>query len=307
MQKAWPHMSVAELPLQPAADPRGVAPHGRRLQPWRAWLPFALAVAATGPVCFDPISESDIGFHVAIGRLVRQGLFPRTNSLSWIAHDQPWGSTSWLYDWLCAIADARLGPAGLQLLTFGFLTLALLLVSLLCARAGPRLGRWLVVPLALALVPRITLRPHVASWAVIAATLHLCLATSGRSRLRFACLPILALGANLHAGAAFAAGIAGLFFLEELVRTRRPLAVAGMAGCRAAMLATPNGLYGLGFLVAHLSVTSVVPIREFARPSWPADAPFFCAAALSLLFLARAPRRTPALLARIRSVPAAPR
>jgi len=261
----------------------------------RSWqLPFALALCLTGPICFDAITESDAGFHVAMGRLIRQGTIPTTNALSWIARDHPWRPTSWLYDWLCAVADAGLGPLGLQLMTFAFLALTLLFMSLLCKRAGPQLGAWLVIPIALALVPRITLRPHVPTWAVIAATLYLCHAAP---RLRFFCLPIIALGANLHAGAAFAAGIAGLFFLQEFFRGRRGLALLGMAGCLAATLATPNGLYGVTYLFAHLTVSSVMPVREFAHASWPGSAAFFVAAALSLLLLSRRPSKEPALLA----------
>jgi len=112
-------------------------------------VPFACALLLAGPFCFAPVSDSDSGWHVAVGRLILHAGIPRTNALSWKWGDHPWYPTSWLYDVLCAALGTALG---LQLLTFALLSLALLALAFACESA------WIVPAVALLLVPRLVPR-----------------------------------------------------------------------------------------------------------------------------------------------------
>ena len=72
-------------------------------------------------------------------------------------------------------------------------------------------------------------RPHVASWALLAAVLAL---APRDTRWRGLCVALVAVGGNLHAGAVFAAFVLALHALEAFWRTRRraELAIAACAG-----------------------------------------------------------------------------
>ena len=257
---------------------------------------LALAVAIFAIASFDAVVETDAGFHVAIGRLVLHSGIPRTNALSWIARDQPWYPNAWLFDAAAAALHDRLGPLGLQLLTFALGLCALLLTNLLLRFYDPA-GPLLLPAIALLLEGRLRPRPHVASWVCIAAVLLLCL--TGRRRLRWACLPLLILFGNLHAGAAFAAGIAGLFFLEAAWKERSWRELSGAALAGLALLVNPGGLYNLWYFAAHLGVQEVVPLREFGLPRWPGSALFVLAAAGCLVPCWRRRREQPALSAAV--------
>ena len=229
-------------------------------------LPVAVAVASALalPVAFRPIFDGDAGWHLAVGRLIAQGRFPRTNALAWTAADEPWYPTSWLFDRVAFQLDAALGPLGLQLLVAALVLVALIGWAFALRSADPELGVWLLPAGALLLVPRITHRPHVATWGALAIVTALGLAGRGGSaRHRWAMAPVIALFGNLHAGAGFAAGVAGFFCLEELVRTRRKQEILAAAACGLALLANPGAIFNVGYLFDHLRVQSVVSLVEF--------------------------------------------
>jgi hypothetical protein len=248
-------------------------------------LPLACALLLAGPFCFAALGDSDSGWHVAVGRLVLQGAFPRTNALSWKWGDHPWYPTSWLFDVLCALFSS---PAGLQLITFAFLALTLLALCFACETP------WIVPAIALLLAPRLVPRPHVASWAVLGGILAL----SPRGTLaRALCIPLVALGGNLHAGAAFAAFVLVLECVEAFWRTRRPaeLLLAALAGL--SLLANPGMLFDARYLLHHLlEVNDVVQLREFEPPSFLLRPAFFLLLPASLLVAVHRRRERPALL-----------
>ncbi len=291
-------------------------------------LPLALATLLFA-LRLHPEGEADLGWHLAQGRLLAAGHWITSNALSWTAPGQPWTDNSWLFD-LLAYGSARLfgAPLGPQLLTGIFFALALAGLGLALLEASPR-GAWLLPALALALLSKATPRAHVASWAALAWTLGLALradaldragedAAPGRDdlhpnhspeskisasrgdRLRLAALLPIWLDAQLHAGAAFSAGLLGLFALAAATRQRsaagalRALAPALLAA--AALLAGPAGPAQLAYLVRNWSVREIVLINE-AMP-WRLAAepllPGLAAPALSGLLLSlRADRRRP--------------
>jgi hypothetical protein len=247
----------------------------------RVALAAALGFALVGPVLFRPIWESDAGWHLAVGRLAIEQGIPRTNALSWTAPDNPWYATSWLFDVLAASLEARLGELGLQLLCAALLLIALALWALSLRQIDPQLGPLLLPAGAALLIGRVTHRPHLATWAALAAVLLLCLRGRGRSTAhRWACAAVIALAGNLHAGAGFAAGVAGLFCIEELWRTRRAEEALAAAACGLALLANPGALYNVRYLLENLRVHEVISLVE-NLPASPRDQPLFFALALA--------------------------
>jgi hypothetical protein len=248
-------------------------------------LPLACALLVAGPFCFAAVSDSDAGWHVAVGRLILHGRFPHANSLSWKWGDHPWYPTSWLYD----VVAGALGTAfGLQLLTF--VLFAATAAGLAFACETP----WVVPAMALLLVPRLVPRPHVATWALMAAVLALAPRTT---RARAICVGLVALGGNLHAGAAFAAFILALECIEAYARTRRPVELWLALGAGAALLANPGVLFNARYLVEHLiRVNDVVQLHEFEPPSFLMRPAFFVLLPVALLLAVHRRRERPALL-----------
>jgi len=273
------------------------APTSRRTVTLAATL---LASALSAPFCFRPIGQSDAGFHLALGRLfAREGLTFH-NAIGWTAPDFPWYPASYVYDLISYGLVHALGPFGFQLWTALLLVGTIALVAFACGELDAW-GAWFAVPAALLVAPRATERPHMVSWLVIAGVLALCIAAKTRgwgARARWACLPVIAVGSNFHAGAVFGTGILGLFCLEALVqeKPRRWREVAIAAGGGLAVLANPGGLFTLMYSVDHLSVQNVVVLAEFLPPTWRDYKVFFVLLPLTLLALLPHARRWPALL-----------
>lgn len=251
---------------------------------------YAIALAGSAallaPSCFDAIVEPDAGFHIAIGRLILRSGIPHTNALSWIARDEPWFPNAWLFDAACAALTNALGPLGLQIFVFALGVATVALVGLLLGE-----GVWLLPAVALLLEPRLQPRPHAVTWVTLAAVLLLC-----RRGRRWAAVPLIVLGANFHAGAAFAAFVAGIYFLDAWLRTRDARELAGAAASGLALLANPGGLYDARYLWAHLSVQQVIPLSEFGPPRWPVSAFFLLAVPVALYMGVRLVRKERALL-----------
>jgi hypothetical protein len=255
-------------------------------------LPVACALLFAGPYCFRLVGDSDTGWHVAVGRLVLQGSIPRTNALSWAFGSTPWYATSWLYD--AAMAElARIFPQalGAQLLTFALLAAVAIALAWACARED---GAWVVPAIVLLLLPRLVPRPHVASWAVLAAVLAL---APRSTRARAWCIVLVAIGGNLHAGAVFAAFVLGLESLEAFWRTRQRAELLIAAGAPLALLANPGLFFDARYLLEHLlRVNDVVQLREFVPPSLVREGAFFILLPVTLLLAVQRRRERPAQL-----------
>lgn len=232
------------------------------------WLASSLVIAAF--LCARPISDSDTGWHLALGRLIAHGDFPSTNTLAWTQTNHGFYPTSWLFDWLCYVLTLPFGMAGVQVLIFFFTAVALAGVAFLCHREGH--ARWLVVPLVFLLENRMVPRPHLASWAVLALCVALCLTVEGRSSWRRAwCLPLIAFGSNFHAGAVFSSTALGIFCVAEVLRERTPrvllregvIAIGGVL----ALMVNPGGSYNFFYAIRHLSMYGTLQLTEFEAPS----------------------------------------
>jgi hypothetical protein len=231
-------------------------------------VPFLAGLVLAGPFCFTPIDETDIGWHLALGRHIASAGIPRHNALAWTAPDYPWYATSWAFDWICYRLDAALGVLGLQLLTFALLALTLACVTVASRRADPEHGAWLSAVVALLLIPRITPRPHLVSWVVLAACVALGTAGRGGSwRMRAACIPLIAFGSNFHAGAIFSAFALASFCAEAALLERRVVSEVLIAiGGFLALMANPGGPFNIFYAAEHLRVYELLKLSEFQTP-----------------------------------------
>lgn len=244
----------------------------------RRLLPLGIALFVAGPFAFVPVFETDAGWHLALGRLITSSGIPFRNALSWTEPDTRWYATSWLFDWLAFRATNAAGVLGLQLVTFFFFALTLFFLYLTVRQARSSRGEWMVLVVALLLVPRLTPRPHLASWALLAATLALAFWASPNAwRRRAACIPLVALGSNFHSGAVFSAALLTLLCLEAALKEGRYFREGFVSlGAWLALLANPGGTFNLLYAFQHLGVYDLVTLSEFRTPS-PWDLPAFYA------------------------------
>jgi hypothetical protein len=288
---------------------RARAREGRQALHLAALTACLLALAAR--FCLLPMGETDTGFHAAFGRLLLAGHFPRTNTLSWTAADHPWYPTAWGFDVLCALVAPH-GPLGFELLAAGLFLAALLVLALACAEAaGDPRALWMALPAFFLLRPQAVVRPHVASWLLLALALWL-----GQRALRrvrapaeapatamgsgagpmLAGLATVALGSNLHPGASFAAFALGCFAFEGALRARGEQAWPWLAAFAAApllLLCNPGGLANLQDNLDHFHVADRIALVEFQRTTLARNPAFFALAALCLpLSLLRLRRST---------------
>lgn len=257
--------------------------------------PAAFALLFAGPICFLAVADTDTGWHVAVGRLVLRGHLPRTNALSWAYGETPWYATSWLYDAaLAALTDALPQALGAQLLTFALVAMTVVALAATCAREG---SAWVAPASAALLSSRIVPRPQVASWAALAMVLAL---APRSTRARAACIAVVAIAGNLHAGAAFAACILALEALEAYWHSRRPVELLIAAGAAAALLANPGVLFDARYLLHHLfEVNDVVQLQEFEPPFLRAVPAFYLLLPVALVLAVLRRRERPAQLAAV--------
>jgi hypothetical protein len=258
-------------------------------------LAAVVSIAIAAPLCLQPVWDTDAGWHVAVGRLIREGHFPHANALSWTAPGHPWYPTSWLFDLFAAVsADALPGTLGLQLLTLAFMAGFAFVLARACAKEDREWGAWLVPAITILLATRIVPRPHVASWVALALALWLGPAST---RARSLCVIALVIAGNLHSGAAFGSFVLALYCLEAYWRTRRPVELVLAAACGLALIANPGAFFNLRYLDEHLHVGEVVRLTEFDRPTLLQQPVFWALLPISLGLAIRRARERPALLA----------
>jgi hypothetical protein len=254
-----------------------------------AWL---LGAALALPFAFEAIAEPDAGWSLAIGRSLATTGLPRTNLLTWTARDHAWYPTAWLFDLALFRAHALLGPLGLQLLTAALVALMLLGLAVASRELHPR-GPWIVPAVALLFVPRILPRPHLVSWAAEAWVFALCLLAERRGvRWRVACVPLIAVASNFHAGAVFPWIVLAAFCVERAWAERawlREGALAVVGGL--ALFANPGALFNLRDNLAHLQVDTRLPNHEEFLHGWPWRVPAFYVVAIVAIGAAFTQRR----------------
>jgi hypothetical protein len=289
--------------------------------------PTALAVLVAH-LALAPVAETDLFFRLASGaEILRQGGPFHDNRFSFTFPAEPYLDSAWLFD----LGVALLHRAG------GFPALvvakAILLVGvftgawMLARRRGAHglVSALVLAAAALLMAPRMVERPHLFSFAgeiALLAILH----ASRRDPRRLVLVPLLvALWANLHAGAflapvVLAATAAGAWCdrrrggrrdhgradtdarvgvqiaepppVPSLDASPRLLALAAVAAL-GALLLTPVGWGIFRYLAFHIGIYAVHPVDEFRAPDLTSDAPLVLGGAVALAGLLLFPARAP--------------
>lgn len=236
---------------------------------------MSIAVFASS---YTPLN-TDLGWTLGFGRdVVSAGEIPRVNGHSFLEPTHP----MLMHEWASSVAlyrvHAALGALGLIALKW-LLTCAIVFVIWWTIR---RLSTQPIVLLLLSLVLGHLLRPAVLlvraqlfSWLLLA--LVVAAVSTGRRRALWACVPLLALWANLHGAffagvAVLAAGCAALFLEQAAGWTRKQVAPAELAAIPVVGgLATLLNPYGAQ-LLTHTWAHSTDEVRRLNRewlPLWP--------------------------------------
>jgi len=267
---------------------------------WGALVVAVSMAAASAVVGFRSVHAPDLGWHLAQGRENLSGRLVRTNVFSFTYPDYRQHYTSWLSDTTAYAAWRVGGDAALQALEAVTVAATLLFVYLACRAQSGALPSAAVLTLGFfVLEPRVIPRPHLTSFAGIAACSWLieCARARQSARPLLWAIPMSALWSNLHIECIFGVLQIGLFALSELVRPSalarrdavRALAIA--AGCAAALLVNPYGWGLFAYVYENASVPQILSIAELRPAYLPAYRAFFVYVAIAVLLLLSLPRR----------------
>jgi tetratricopeptide (TPR) repeat protein len=249
-------------------------------------------------LCLVPLQETDLFFRLANGQeILRTGHVPGRNLFSFTFPDQPYLDSAWLFD--VAMAGLhRLGgfPAVVVGKTAIVVTTFVAAYLLFRRRGAGRIATALVLAAAaFCMRERLVERPHVVSLLGEVVVLSLLPALQDGRRRAWLLVPVVALWANLHAGAfvgPLLVALAGLGVLLEGIITpslasRRAVFNHVLAAvlCAAALMATPAGSGIFRYLGFHADIFAIHPVDEFRPLAWHSDAPLVIYAAVLALVL----------------------
>lgn len=225
--------------------------------------PLALFVALAGVLAsvalvrgiFDP----DYFWHLATGNLILDtGAIPRTDPFSFTWYGEPWIPDQWLAEVAIAAGVWTIG-AGPMIVIFGIIAAlgpGLVAAAALRTGANPLRVAGAAALVTAALLPQVTIRPQVASFAFTGALLFLLIEARPEHRRRLWLIPPLMLAwANVHGFFVVGLGI-GLVYLVATLVGRTPmrehcsLVTAIAAVGLAATMITPSGPQGLVYALS---------------------------------------------------------
>lgn len=238
-----------------------------RRSTWVLWLG---ALAAIGVLVWRPTDHGDAWMYGATGRWVLDHhTVPTTDPFSWTFLGHPWQSNGWAWGVVVDVAWRLGGFVGTSLLKPLFVVLIGGAVVFGARTFGARVIPAMVgsIVVVLALVPWISERPHMASFALFALTLGLAYRAAADDRIHVGWLAALFAGmvvwVNVHSvaleGAAVIASMLAALGLSSAWRQRsaRPLVAPGAVAVAAvaATLCTPFGatLYSYSASVREVS------------------------------------------------------
>lgn len=221
-------------------------------------LLLRLLVAATiGFFLIRTISESDIWFHMAIGKeILRSGVLPTVDDFSLLSFGRPYHDSQWLFQVITAAGYSFAGFWWLQAIQVVLWCLILRFVYSSCRAWSSVEWSWLFVLItALACEGRFTIRPELVTY--LAAAFFYYMLQQGRysSRADIIMIAIVqVVWSNCHGIYVIGLFLVGSYFIEALiygwqskqykdVRNLGILMCAVLVGC----LVTPFGLNGLKF------------------------------------------------------------
>ena len=230
-------------------------------------------------LCLGPVQETDLFFRMAAGeQLLRSGHPVHRNLFSFTFPDAPYLDPAWLFDAGAALLF-RLGgfPAVVLAKTAVVLALAVFAYRLCRGRGASPVVSAIVLALAfLCLRERLVERPHIFSLLGEVALLAFLPLVGMGDRRGWLLIPLVALWANLHAGAflaplLFGLAAAGTLLDRSGVRTAAHLLFAALLST-AALLVTPIGFGSFRYLAFHVGIFDLHPVDEFRAVTWRSDA-----------------------------------
>jgi len=243
----------------------------RRFDPARL-VPGVLALAGA-LVSLTKIGDYDIWHHLRAGQTILDSrAIPRLEPYAYTALDRPFSAQAWLADvahWLAYLAG---GVAGVQLLNAAVIagTVALVCATIRLRSRAPGdvcLVAALAILAVLAMRFRLTPRPHVFSFLLLAADLHLLQRLRLRGRAPVWLVPILqVVWVNVHGSHILGLVLPGLFLAGEAFLWAFPRALQPDERCPL----PPRRLAAIlvGLVVANALATTVNPggLSAFAFP-----------------------------------------
>jgi hypothetical protein len=223
----------------------------------------------------QPFRDSDVWWHLAMGRYILAHGIPSTEPFSFLHAANPWVGQQWLYEVGLARAVGIGGP-GLASLLMGIVGSSALLIATLSIPPDRRpSGPWMAAGLllsALVAAQFVGVRGQVISLFFAAVVLYVLMRwRRGSTRVLLLLPPLFALWANLHAGFVIGLGIAVLALLavRGVDRRSRRLLALSIGAAALATLANPAGpgLWGyVGATFTNPTVTGVV--TEWQSPDF---------------------------------------
>jgi hypothetical protein len=274
----------------------------------RARSSFALGALAALLILAGGLSAhgflGDVGWDVADGLwMLRHGTIPLHNFLSQAMYGAPWSNAEWLYGlyvgWLYQIS----GQTGVYVGLLLPLALTAWLVALPARRLGPYWELLWPAATAVTLVPVMSPRPQLFSYALFAFALYAVERwRQGDRRLLWPAALTSILWTNVHGSAVL---LPLVLFLEIAFaqRTQRRELLWPLLAAIALLMAHPSGLTGTVSNLTHVgSASNVNVIAEWGSPNfhspwaWPELAAMLLGLSLLLPALFRARRYADAIL-----------
>jgi hypothetical protein len=220
-------------------------------------LSGALAGVAVTRGHFDP----DFFWHLATGRqILESGAIPSTDPFSFTWAGRPWIPDQWLGDLLIAWVVDVSGDAGVLLLFGAVAAGGLALVAAAVGRngRGPSTTAAVATLVGATLLPQVTARPQVLSFALAGLVLAILISVREDTAKRLYWLPpILLVWANVHGYFIVGLAIIAVYGLSTLLgqtplRDRQGLVATTALLCIGATMLTPQGPAGVLYAVSFL-------------------------------------------------------
>jgi hypothetical protein len=248
--------------------------------------------------CLVPMDETDMFFNLRLGEIIlHDHTVPRTNLLSFTYPDARDVNLAWVFQIVLALAHRAGGIPGTLLLKTAFVlaTIAVLFRVTVHRGAHPAAAAAALALAAWAAEPRFVERPHLVTFLGLALTLlALERAEDGRPRALYVLVPCGLVWANANSCFFLAPLVLSLYALGARLDGRRAdgrrAALVALALCPL-ILATPSGVYALGYIANHWRMPWLRPLQEYERAHWPDHAPAAFVAAGILLGAALPGRR----------------
>lgn len=259
-------------------------------------LALLIGAAAGAAAATQPISDTDLWWHLATGRETLAHGFVRSDLFSWTVRGAPVSTDQWLGQVALYGAYAVAGWWGVALVRV-FAVVALMALVVWNASLGVRRPAAVAIAALPALITTHVLwvdRPEVLGLVCFAALLPLLrLGRAGSTRALAACVALVLVWANLHGSFALGAVLVWLVCAEGALRDvagRRVYALTTVATAIATIV-TPAGLGSWNAPGFHL-LSPPRDIQEWALidPATPLGVAYLVTLALVIVALFRGPR-----------------